>query len=523
FDAEFYLESYPDVREARIDPFLHYMQDGWKEGRNPSKSFRTERYLKLHDDVRMAGINPFLHYVQCGATEGQSLLYAPNADRDLLEHAIPPSVRAQSWRLADTISANLTQQELSKTLLEASRKGGVGFVVSISHDDYFASIGGTQNIIGDEMRKLVDATFHYLHIYPAHPLPTLAPSGAGDLIVGIRLNEKKLGFVRFSDLVAALRPVRQSWPVFNVIVHHLLGHRPEDVAELVAALLPDRVFAFVHDFFSFCISYTLLRNDVTYCNSPDVEAGSCLVCCYGEERKEHLRRISAFLAEVRPTLVIYSQSTRDIWEARSPFVSLDILPARLAKVELDEAVEPSHGVITGEVPLRIGFVGTPAHLKGWNTFASLAKDFRNDGRYQFVQLSARSMGQPGITHVPVSVLPGDRMAMVRTLREQRIDVAVIWSLWPETFCFTAYEAMAAGAYIVTRTQAGNVWPGIRAEGERQGTALDTSEELHELLANGDLIALACAPGRKRGKLIIEAPLAEYILQNQAAVQNLAEA
>ncbi|MFC0386364.1 hypothetical protein ACFFIC_12530, partial [Roseomonas vinacea] len=45
FDAEFYLESYPDVREARIDPFTHFMETGWKEGRRPSREFDTEFYL----------------------------------------------------------------------------------------------------------------------------------------------------------------------------------------------------------------------------------------------------------------------------------------------------------------------------------------------------------------------------------------------------------------------------------------------------------------------------------------------
>src|SRR5580698_3738927 len=35
FDPTWYLEKYPDVRDAGIDPFLHFLQDGGKEGRSP--------------------------------------------------------------------------------------------------------------------------------------------------------------------------------------------------------------------------------------------------------------------------------------------------------------------------------------------------------------------------------------------------------------------------------------------------------------------------------------------------------
>ncbi|MCA8438479.1 hypothetical protein [Burkholderia multivorans] len=39
FDAEWYLQEYPDVAESGQDPILHYLVFGAKEGRRPSENF----------------------------------------------------------------------------------------------------------------------------------------------------------------------------------------------------------------------------------------------------------------------------------------------------------------------------------------------------------------------------------------------------------------------------------------------------------------------------------------------------
>jgi glycosyltransferase involved in cell wall biosynthesis len=69
FDAEFYHQRYPDVREAGIDPFEHYIHYGFREGRDPSAEFDTrfytQRYLQGKPDV-----NPLLHYIENKGTAG---------------------------------------------------------------------------------------------------------------------------------------------------------------------------------------------------------------------------------------------------------------------------------------------------------------------------------------------------------------------------------------------------------------------------------------------------------------------
>lgn len=71
FDPIYYLYWYPDLRSEKLDPLAHYLQYGWREGRDPSAGFSTLGYLAANPDVERSGINPLLHFVEHGLAEGR--------------------------------------------------------------------------------------------------------------------------------------------------------------------------------------------------------------------------------------------------------------------------------------------------------------------------------------------------------------------------------------------------------------------------------------------------------------------
>ncbi len=71
FDVEFYLRKNPEVRKAGIDPVLHYLREGARDGRDPSKAFSTNAYLRRNDDVGQ--MNPLVHYLRVGQPAGRAL------------------------------------------------------------------------------------------------------------------------------------------------------------------------------------------------------------------------------------------------------------------------------------------------------------------------------------------------------------------------------------------------------------------------------------------------------------------
>ena len=62
FDVGFYLEENPHVRAAGVDPFLHFLESGYREGRNPSSTFDMTFYSRKYLGGAQTE-NPLLHYL----------------------------------------------------------------------------------------------------------------------------------------------------------------------------------------------------------------------------------------------------------------------------------------------------------------------------------------------------------------------------------------------------------------------------------------------------------------------------
>jgi CHRD domain len=71
FDASGYREHYPDVAAAGVDPAFHFTRFGWREGRDPSPWFDTTAYLAAYPDVAAAGVDPLRHFLAFGVHEGR--------------------------------------------------------------------------------------------------------------------------------------------------------------------------------------------------------------------------------------------------------------------------------------------------------------------------------------------------------------------------------------------------------------------------------------------------------------------
>jgi hypothetical protein len=73
FDAEFYLNSNPDVRDSGMEAAFHYLVYGGREGRDPGPFFSTYEYLARCPDVAESGLNALAHYEMYGRHEMRKL------------------------------------------------------------------------------------------------------------------------------------------------------------------------------------------------------------------------------------------------------------------------------------------------------------------------------------------------------------------------------------------------------------------------------------------------------------------
>lgn len=72
FDEGWYLRRYPDAPAQGGSGLAHYLDQGWKEKRDPSPLFDAHYYHVANPDVTAAGLDPLVHYLQHGATEARN-------------------------------------------------------------------------------------------------------------------------------------------------------------------------------------------------------------------------------------------------------------------------------------------------------------------------------------------------------------------------------------------------------------------------------------------------------------------
>ncbi|MBO1324899.1 hypothetical protein K2X14_07040 [Acetobacter sp. TBRC 12305] len=73
FDGQWYLNAYPDIGAAGMEPVEHFLKYGAQEKRNPNAIFNSMAYLRANPDVAAFGPGPFLHYVCFGFREKRPL------------------------------------------------------------------------------------------------------------------------------------------------------------------------------------------------------------------------------------------------------------------------------------------------------------------------------------------------------------------------------------------------------------------------------------------------------------------
>lgn len=71
-DEQWYLDRYRDVGLLELGAAEHYLRIGAHLQRDPGPKFNTAYYLAEHADVAAAGLNPLLHYIAHGRKEGRS-------------------------------------------------------------------------------------------------------------------------------------------------------------------------------------------------------------------------------------------------------------------------------------------------------------------------------------------------------------------------------------------------------------------------------------------------------------------
>jgi GT2 family glycosyltransferase/glycosyltransferase involved in cell wall biosynthesis len=232
FDAEYYKSEYADVARAGISPLLHFVNHGWREGRNPSATFHTEYYKARYFEEIGRDDNPVYHYAKIGLARG----YRTNpVGTELWPHPAAPS-----------------EADWGRAFSAMDEDADVNVIIPVyrGHDDTLATIFSV-------LTNPQKIRFHLTVINDASPDPDL--TAALRRLAGLSLftyleNDQNLGFIGTINKGLKVFPDRDvillnaDTQVFGDWIDRLMDHARRD--EKVGTITP-------------------YSNNATICSYPD--------------------------------------------------------------------------------------------------------------------------------------------------------------------------------------------------------------------------------------------------------------
>ena len=389
--------------------------------------------------------------------------------------------RIADWTYAPPKLQIVSERDLQKALRTALvRSDGIG-VLSLSHDNYRKVVGGLQLCLLVEESAFSKRGVAYIHLSPAQPLPALAPQTSMlDFKFEVTVDGVRLGHISAAALIESLAAESRQ---LHMALHSMLGHSPEITAELHRACVKGEAYFWLHDYFSMCPEYTLMRNSIAFCHAPPALSPCCGICHVGDQRMVHQERLKPLFSEVPFTVVAPSNIARSLWQKGVDLPHSGVIVHEHCEIR---TVEPLGSQVLPDpnAPLSVAYLGMPSVHKGWGVFTNVVRDNRNHGDFTFHHLGKSQSKFTDIEFTPVSISPGNWNAMSTAVRSRRIDVAMLCSLWPETYSFTAVEALSGGAFIVTLESSGNVAAIVRAH--NCGVVFENETALRRAFMDGSL-------------------------------------
>lgn len=376
---------------------------------------------------------------------------------------------------------------------ESGRRPSIAVVV---HDDIFAQVvGGTSYHIRDMMRELENEYAFYV----------ITPATTG---IGVRVTAYVDGIGEtITPYASSYREVLDELNPSLIHIHHLMRFSDEFITTLIAWNGPK--YFTIHDYYGVCPQYTLLNFKQEFCHVPGpAECDQCAKALFGTsyaaiaERRAVYQKLvdsctqvlapSATALEVfRKAITIPDCKTKVIphpivvqkyrGAIRDPFASTTV-PTSIVDVAVQEFAEdgstaakkPSavagsdecDSVAAGapersvqctrsmvaqrkahEARLRVGFIGYNSPHKGTVLLQALVTACSCDP-ILFVAIGDIGKTTSDLPNVIATGLY-ERQDVVDLIQAHKIDIMIVASLWPETFCYTVSEAWMAGVPVLT--------------------------------------------------------------------------
>lgn len=349
------------------------------------------------------------------------------------------------------------------------------YVIALSFGNYLKKDGGTDKVIIEHSEILAKAGISYIQIAPigARAEEERYPSYS-IVIDGVLSNVvDEYGIAKLMNSLSL-----KGYELNAIFIHHVKKFKLNFLKNFVNSTIAP-VYFYIHDYYTICKQEQLLKDGKTFCGVGSPCEEKCKGCEFDNEGTIFRKKLASLLEMISDRLTVVAPSTcaKNIWMNAYPTLSKNtvVVPHQILKGKY-------HNNDWTFEDINIAYIGKLIPQKGSDVWDKIIKTIHDENLpYNEYYLGISDFNNACCKNIPVSVDKNHLDAMTVALRDNNIQIVVLWSTRAETYAYTYYEALAANCFILTSALSGN----IRDEVERKknGKIFDSESELLEYICD----------------------------------------
>lgn len=340
-------------------------------------------------------------------------------------------------------------------------------IIAISHSNYRIKSAGIEKFIQETSLQIMRSGLHILQVFPVIEINKVLRKQ----YVAVNYDGVFNGIYREDYLYSALNNIcdNKNIEYVGIDIHQLHGWNLKNLTSVILELNVPVNF-YVHDYAT--VSSKVLADTNQYVQRYPIS-------CFGEadikKFEEFENFFSAIFVQVKkvvaPSLIAGENWCKSYPSFRDKLVIRKHLSCSGSRVMAKNISQP----------IRIGYLGSTASHKGFAYWEKLVALLGESQDYSFYYFGRDTRAMPGVKKVQVDFHNKDSKSMTECILQEKIDVVFLWSTWQETYCYTYYEAAAAGCYVLTNAKSGNIQFQVKANDD--GKVFDSFDDCLDYLNN----------------------------------------